>query len=53
MFGTIPVKLQLEINFYLQQPDAFGPEQHSVQTCSCPEFFLGNIFFLFSDTKLQ
>jgi len=53
MFGTIPVKLQLEINYYVQQPDAFGPEQHSVQTCSCPEFFLGDIFFLFFDTRLQ
>ncbi len=53
MFGTIPVKLQLEINYYVQQPDAFGPEQHSVQTCSCPEFFLGDIFFLCSDIRLQ
>lgn len=53
MFGTIPVKLQLEINHYLQQPDAFGYEQHSVQTRSCPGFFLGDIFFLFSDTRLQ
>ncbi|MDH3720941.1 MAG: hypothetical protein OER74_05505 [Desulfobacteraceae bacterium] len=53
MFGTIPVKLQLEINYYVQQSDAFGPEQHSVQTCSCPEFFLGDIFFLCSDTWLQ
>jgi hypothetical protein len=53
MFGTILVKLQLEINYYVQQPDAFGPEQHSVQTCSCPELFLEDIYFLFSDTRLQ
>jgi len=53
MFGTIPVKLQLEMNYYVQQPDAFGPEQRSVQTYSCPVFFLGDIFFLCFDTRLQ
>jgi hypothetical protein len=47
MFGTIPVKLQLEINVYVQQPDAFGPEQHFVQPCSCPESFGGTSFSLF------
>jgi len=26
MFGTTPVKLELEINYYVEQPDAFGPE---------------------------
>jgi len=26
MFGTTPVKLELEVNYYVEQPDAFGPE---------------------------
>ncbi len=26
MFKTTPVKLQCEINYYIEQPDAFGPE---------------------------
>ncbi|NTW87822.1 MAG: hypothetical protein HGB26_01575 [Desulfobulbaceae bacterium] len=26
MFGTLPVKLELEANYYVEQPDAFGPE---------------------------
>ena len=26
MFGTTPVKLELEVNYYVDQPDAFGPQ---------------------------
>jgi len=26
IFGKMPVKLALEVNYYLEQPDAFGPE---------------------------
>jgi len=26
MFGNTPVKLELEINYYVEQPDAFGPQ---------------------------
>jgi hypothetical protein len=26
MFGKTPVKLELEVNYYVEQPDAFGPE---------------------------
>lgn len=26
MFGKMPVKLELEANYYVEQPDAFGPE---------------------------
>jgi len=26
MFGSMPVKLELEVNYYVEQPDAFGPE---------------------------
>jgi len=26
MFGSTPVKLALEVNYYVEQPDAFGPE---------------------------
>lgn len=26
MFGTTPVKLELEVNYYVEQPDLFGPE---------------------------
>jgi len=26
MFGSTPVKLGLEVNYYVEQPDAFGPE---------------------------
>lgn len=26
MFATTPVKLELEINYYIEQPDAFGPQ---------------------------
>ncbi len=25
-FGSTPVKLELEVNYYVEQPDAFGPE---------------------------
>jgi len=25
-FGNMPVKLELELNYYVEQPDAFGPE---------------------------
>lgn len=25
-WGKTPVKLQLEVNYYVEQPDAFGPE---------------------------
>lgn len=26
MFGKMPVKLELEANYYIEQPDLFGPE---------------------------
>jgi len=26
MFGNTPVKLELEVNYYVEQPDAFGPQ---------------------------
>jgi hypothetical protein len=26
MMGKTPVKFQLELNYYVEQPDAFGPE---------------------------
>jgi hypothetical protein len=26
MFGNTPVKLELEVNYFVEQPDAFGPE---------------------------
>jgi len=26
MFGAVPVKLEVELNYYVEQPDAFGPE---------------------------
>jgi len=25
-WGNTPVKLELELNYYVEQPDAFGPE---------------------------